>query len=341
MIDLSELMEPNEESDRFDLFVRWFGWSVAKGDCDPAIWMLNYIFDRMEFNTEQRYWICWLYANTYQLPTAWVIGNEFPDYENVGLERLTNWNNEKYKILRYQVDCKWSKGHLPTMFSSYHGVIGNMAQQEYFDQIYTSADANPSVAFDLAFNTIQEKFFKFGRYTSWFYLQALKHCCGFNINPSTLILDDYSGSKSHREGLYYALGRDDWVKNKAENRASHDPSFTDLEWLNREAANLLDETKLRYPALSNKLDYFSMETALCSFKKLFRKSRGRYLGYYLDRQAEEIQQVAADNWEGIEWSLLWQSREETLDKRLLTNKVQPELFSYFLDTGKLYNEEMI
>ena len=39
-------------------------------DIDPAISYLNYIIDRMEMNEEQVLWLCFLYAVTYQLPSA-------------------------------------------------------------------------------------------------------------------------------------------------------------------------------------------------------------------------------------------------------------------------------
>ena len=79
-----------------------------------------------------------------------------------------------------------------------------------------------------------------------------------------------------------------------------------------------------------------METLLCSFKKIFRKSRGRYLGYYLDRQAEEITKVEQDEWKGIDWNVFWQGREETLQKKLYENKnIRKELFNVFLETGTM------
>jgi hypothetical protein len=59
-----------------------------------------------------------------------------------------------------------------------------------------------------------------------------------------------------------------------------------------------------------------METALCAFKKIFRTHNGRYLGYYLDRQSEEMQKAEGDGWDGIDWQVLWQMRAETLDARL-------------------------
>jgi hypothetical protein len=83
-----------------------------------------------------------------------------------------------------------------------------------------------------------------------------------------------------------------------------------------------------------------METCLCSYKKIFREHHGRYLGYYLDRQAEEIIKVEGDGWYGIDWDVLWQSREETIDLRLDHKRgIDKEKFKYFINTGKLDNLE--
>ena len=69
-------------------------------------------------------------------------------------------------------------------------------------------------------------------------------------------------------------------------------------------------------------------------KKIFRRSRGRYLGYYLDRQAEEIKQVEKDGWNGIDWSVFWDGRNETLEKKLSDSKnIRQNLYNTFLDSG--------
>ena len=139
-------------------------------------------------------------------------------------------------------------------------------------------------------------------------MQHLKQTADVNINPTSLMLNDYSGSRSHRNGLLFALGRDEEVDKKLTKE-----QYVDLE---KEAMDILLETKDRIPEIADKVDFFNMETCLCSYKKIFRESRSRYLGYYLDRQSEEIQKAASDGWYGIEWDVLWQSRTETLDERL-------------------------
>ena len=80
-----------------------------------------------------------------------------------------------------------------------------------------------------------------------------------------------------------------------------------------------------------------METSLCAFKKFFRKRQGRYAGFYLDRQAEEIRKVESDGWNGVNWELCWDYRKECLIPELAPRdaKVNPKRMETFLDTGDI------
>jgi len=90
--------------------------------------------------------------------------------------------------------------------------------------------------------------------------------------------------------------------------------------------------------LKSQIDFFTMETCLCSFKKIFRAHHGRYLGYYLDRQAEEIVKAERDGWYGIDWNVLWQSRNETIDLRLDHKRgIGKEKLPAFINSGKIEN----
>ena len=298
-----------------EIFVRWYSWSVKYRDCDPSVWLTNYLNERYEHNDEERIWLCWLYGNTYYLPTSWVLKNEFPDYELATVDRITWWNDSNYKRLRYQTDTKYNKGHLPAMFASYQNFIGKRKQREVLESFYGD---NEKQNFDNLWGAIIKNYHKFGRYTTWFYMQHLKHTAGIKIEPTSLMLNDYSGSRSHRNGLCYALGKQDWINTKL--------TAQEYEWLEKESEEIILELRETYPEYANQFDAFTMETCLCSFKKIFREHSSRYLGYYLDRQADEIKQVASDGWYGIEWEVLWQSRQESLDKRLISK--------YGIDKGK-------
>ena len=322
-------MDYRNKENRREAFIRWYAWSLKYDDCDPAVWATNYLHKRYEHNDEERIWLAWLYGNTYQLPTAWVLKNEFPDFELATVDRMTQWNTANYKRLRYQTDTKWNKGHLPAMFESYQNFIGNRSQRETLESFYTG-DAKQN--FESLWGVLKTNLHKFGRYSTWFYMQHLRHTAGIDVEPTSLMLDDYDGSRSHRNGLHLALGQDD----------DYDRKLTGLEYRNLESAGsgILDEMKQRFPELANQIDFFTMETCLCSFKKIFRAKHGRYLGYYLDRQAEEIVKAEGDGWYGIDWDVMWQARNETIDLRLdHKNGINKEKFTYFLNSGKIENLE--
>ena len=264
-------------------------------------------------------------SNTYQLPTAWVLKNEFPDYELATVDRMTQWNTANYKQLRYQTDTKWNKGHLPAMFDSYQKFIGDTTQRERLESFYGD---NEERNFEQLWDVLKNSLHKFGRYSTWFYLQHLKHTAGIRVSPTSLMLSDYDGSRSHRNGLHLALGQDD----------DYDRKLSAAEYLSLESAarEILEETKRRFPELVEQIDFFTMETCLCSFKKIFRAKHGRYLGYYLDRQAEEIIKAEGDGWYGIDWDVLWQARNETIDLRLdRKTGIEKENFTFFLNSGRI------
>jgi hypothetical protein len=255
--------------------------------------------------------------------------SEFPDYELATVDRIEWWNTQNYKRLRYQTDTKWNKGHLPAMFESYQKFIGKKTQREVLEKYYGD---NQKQTFDNLWNNLKNSLHKFGRYSTWFYLQHLCHTADVKCVPTSLMLDDYSGSRSHRNGLHLALGED----NKYDSRLTSG-ECDDLE---SKAKEILEETRDRFPSLKNQIDFFTMETCLCSFKKIFREHHGRYLGYYLDRQSEEVMQAEQDGWHGIEWNVLWQARNETLDPRLAPRrKINKEKFTYFIRTGRIENIE--
>lgn len=322
-------MDYRLEQNRREAFIRWYAWSLKYDDCDPAVWCTNYLHKRYEHNDEERIWFAWLYGNTYQLPTAWVLKNEFPDFELATVDRMEQWNTANYKRLRYQTDTKWNKGHLPAMFESYQKFIGNKTQRETLESYYGSTEEEN---FDSLWKVIKSSLHKFGRYSTWFYLQHLRHTAGIRVKPTSLMLDDYDGSRSHRNGLLLALGRDNDVDRKL--------TSSDYANLESQAYEILYETSARFPELVDQIDFFTMETCLCSYKKIFREHHGRYLGYYLDRQAEEIIKAEGDGWYGIDWDVLWQARNETIDLRLDHKQgIDKERFSSFIRTGKLENLE--
>ena len=307
----------------------YFWWSLNTYDVDPSMYMMNYVFGRMELNTEQRYWISWLYGVTYNLPTAWIIANEFPDFENVDLERLTQWEIENKSRLRYQTDTKFNRSNLATMFKSYKEAIGEGTQAEWFD---SRSNGTPAENFEVIYADVIKHFNRFGRYMTWFYLQTLKETCNLQVEPQSLLLEDQS-AHTQRQAIAYAVGDDEIAELKLKHHKLPKEKVSEYStWSNK----FLIEFNKKYPHL--RADHFLFETVLCAWKKTFRETKGRYLGYYLDRQYEDIKKAEDLNWIGIDWQLLYQARDEMLIKSTnrQTGVVKSEMLP-FIRNGEFTN----
>jgi hypothetical protein len=203
----------------------------------------------------------------------------------VDINRLSRWWDEKKSKLIFQTDRRRIKNNNQFIdcFRSYRSLI-RRTQQDYFfsshwKQIYQKI----------------EKIKYFGRFSLFNYLDVLNHITDINLQPRTLNLKE---AESCRNGLCYALNREDLVEKKLTNR--------EYEYLQN--AFLLTFN-------SHEGNIFQIETTLCAYKK-YRWGK-RYVGYYIDRLYDEIKQLEKDIPEGVAWEVLWDFRRETFNKTYL------------------------
>lgn len=276
---------------------------IKYGDCDPSYPAMRYIADRLELNLEQRYWLAFLYGTNYCAPTSYYILNEFPDYENVNLQRMENWwNNNKQKTI-FQTDRQKVKSFnlFTKVFESYKNLIGN-SQVETFSKFLKIE--NLEERYDSVYKFAGNIYY-FGRFSLFNYLESLNELTNLKLEPSTLNLKE---ADSCRNGLCYILNKEDWVKKKGDKK-----KFIGYDYLQKELKNLKNNLILKFPEIN--VTYFNIETCLCGYKKLFWDKR--YLGYYIDRMMEEIYKIQDLVDKGVDWSILWDFRKEYFSKNFL------------------------
>lgn len=268
-------------------------------DCDPAYPALCYLADRFELNMEQRYWLAFLYQATYCVPTVYYIYNEFPDYENVDTRRLERWwQGNKHRLL-FQTDRAKVKNFdkFVPMFESYRELMGE-SQEDTFLSLRKKTEIE---TYDNVF-CFCGKIYYVGRYSLFLYLESINRLTGLPMQPSGLELKQ---AESCRNGLCYALGHDNWVKEKLNEEQ--------FGYLQKQLKQIVEELTHDYPELP--INYWNVETSLCAYKKLYLKRR--YLGYYIDRIQEEIIQMEKNVPEGVDWQVLWDWRQEYFRKEYL------------------------
>ena len=273
-------------------------------DIDPNIWMSQYLVERTEMNKDQVIWFCFLQAITYHLPTAFLLFNEYPDSHLVDIDRLADWWTwDTQQRCPYQTDKLKQRKYLAESVASYQRVIG-MSDSDYFDSLLAGDGSHN-------FNVLWEEFYKpiahFGRFSTWNFAQNLKQIAGYDIEPSRLFLGDPNAT-SITHGMCHVIGWEDktykhrWKTPEGKKRKTvHSFSIAEKAQM---------ETIAQEITLSIDADPFDLETVLCAFKKIFRQKDSRYIGYYLDRQAQDINKIRENDWTGVPWYLLDQARAE-------------------------------
>lgn len=266
-------------------YTEYHNESFEAGDIDPSVHCLSYLADRYELNTEQRYWIAFLYGTCYSATTTFFMYNEFPDYENVEIKRLQEWWDKNKQHLIFQTDRLRIKSNnqFVSSFVSYKNKC--RSSQEKFFQSRSIREIYNKV--------LSIKYF--GRFTLFNYLDVLNQLTDITLRPSSLNMIE---AKSCRNGLCYAIQREDLIKEKL--------TSSEANFLHNEFIRVLRE---------HQGNVFQVETTLCAYKK-YRLGK-RYVGYYLDRMFKEIKTMETRIQKGVAWEVLWQFREETYQKQYL------------------------
>lgn len=294
---------------RIDEFIEYHGAMQDAGDIDPSYPMLRYVCNRFELNSEQRYWLAFLFATCYCAPTVYYIYNEFPDYETVDVDRLQRWWDANREKLLFQTDRRWvrSRNQFVDIFKSYRALIEGLTQHQKFLSLKT-----PHLQATYR-NCYQEfsQVYQFGRFALFLYLEAVHVVTEYPMEPDTL---DLKEAESSRNGVAYALGYDQWITGKETGKTK-----LNAITLSKLQAGFWDIVQaVRKARPGHRADIWNVETTLCAYKKY--KRGDRYVGYYIDRQGKEIQQLQGKIKDGVDWSVLWDFREETFDSRFLRER---------------------
>lgn len=302
---------------RIDEYIQYHKVSAEIQDIDPSYPLLKYICDRFELNVEQRYWLAFLYACTYNAATVFYIYNEFPDYQAVNVGRMERWWKENRDKLVFQTDCRWirSRNQFVEVFNSYKTLVNFSSGTNFIPSMFgkEQESAFNFLKFPSKTETYDQcfKYFGnikyFGRFRMFLYLEAIYVVTGFPIEPSGLPLET---AESSRNGLCYALGLDELITGDSTKKVL---SYKEMNRLSSLYNELVVEMKHKLPGI--RVDAWNVETTLCAYKKF--NLRKRWPGYYITRQGKEIKQMEGNVSNGVCWNVLWQFRKETYPEYLL------------------------
>lgn len=253
---------------RMEGFLRWLKWRMDWCDLDHYLCNNTYRDTKLSvtkkpMTEEQRFWYSLIFGMTYQSEMSWVIYNEFPDFGEIDLEKMQEWNVKNLPRQRYARDCKYNKGRITDQVASIKENIGPKSTLK--DYFYSLTQDSKEGTFDRVYSEVNDKFYKFGRMTTWLLCQTLYETADFPVAPRTMLASDPS-SWSVRSGLMYAYGRDELIEAKNKKLRL---TKEDIAWVEFKEQEIF-ETAKNY--LGNKYEKiftpYLLESHLCQYKKL-------------------------------------------------------------------------
>ena len=272
-------------------------------DIDPSNDCLRYICNRFELNIEQRYWLAFLFATCYSATTVYYIYNEFPDYENVDVNRLERWWQENKQKTLFQTDrlrVKTQDKFVET-FLSYKATLNGRTQQDHFMSL---KQPGRQLTYDCCYADLSQVR-NFGRFTMFIYLEMVHVLTGYELEPTYL---DLKNAESCRNGLVYHLGHHE-LNTHGNRKKLTKKHILYLQYKFQQLKEEIAKLPIKHTNIWN------IETTLCAYKKF--KLGKRYIGFYIERQRQEIEKMQARVRAGVDWSPLWDFRAEHYQKKWL------------------------
>jgi hypothetical protein len=278
---------------------------------------LPYMADVLDWDTEQRYWAAWLNANTQNPITTLLLmeqGSRMQDAAKVAAWQQANWPG-----LQWDTDRKYQKAKFPQAAMGYAVAMESCGSQSAYwanvqdwDDAWRRMTALPYM----------------GRLSAWSGLEYMRLLGDQPIpDADTLLLEDASGSRSHRNGLALLHGDDHLLHDNQLNPGFSGKWAPDyVQELGSLGVSLLNEARQRTSAkpvtsrgpttAKNSTvtpSYLTLESALCTWKSWHKRNR-RYPNVYSDMFYERIRWAEARH--GQRFGVLWDARKDALPYHL-------------------------
>ena len=322
---------------RREVFLRFYEFHLKYRSHPGAVYyLIPYIAEEFKMGPEEKFWFCFVNGCSQNAITTYLITKEFPNFKELNVNDLEKYFKSNYKKFGWDTDRRYFKKSFIDSVKSYKENLLGQPQKEFFEQF--ASTESPERNFQRVWSKVSKDFKFMGRLSTFSYLEYLR-IIGLNIDCDDLFFGDASGSKSHRNGMCKVLGRDDLDWHDS-NPGFKGYSKKSIHWIETEARLLLQESKDRFKGrdFSKDVSYFTLESALCTFKSWFRPNR-RYANVYNDMFHDRIK------WAESQWdedlSLFWEARKAVLPSylRLEDNAddlgLKPEKQNHFRNTGEV------
>lgn len=260
-------------------FERLYDLNLRYGIMPGLVYLyMPLLAEHYRWDAEQRLWFAFLNGMTQNPITSLRLWQRLPELPRGDFSAFADWYNGEWERLQFDVDRRYHKNKTVPAIQQYATLVKTFGSQERMLSKRPFAEL-----WDMVYN----QYYSFGRLSAFSYLEYV-HLNGFGAPCTNLMFADKDGSRSHRNGMLFLLGRDSEVwDDRLPNGC--DGAYADLEQLGRylqtAAEDWLTGFTARHAGLQD-VGQFTLESNLCTFKNHFFGRR--YPGVYADMAQERI-----------------------------------------------------
>lgn len=313
---------------RRELFQRHYSFQLKHLNFPGMVYsMLPAIADHFNLDDDGKAWLVWLNGNTQNVVTSYLLLEQAPTHKDY-LEAIWFWN-EHFKQLEWDTDRRHQKSKFGAATAQW---IRDFGDYPAFNWLMNTATWEEAWAFSKSQPYM-------GRLSAWSMMEYARILLGPSIpDMGSFLLNDVSGSRSHRNGLAVIAGYDSWDWD-----ADVPFMLGIVPRLEELAEDLLLEARGRNmvtapdcycpppydmcmhgPEPDPNVTRLTLESCLCTTKSFFKPNR-RYPNVYADMMYQRIKK--AETRFGRSLDVLWDIRKRTLPDylRLEDNPRDPGL----------------
>ena len=271
-------------------------------------------------------WWVLLYSSCYCVATACVM------YKNLDFRTLTHNELEEF----------WEDNKQKLIFQSDRRYIKNMNQfVEIVEEFLKNSGRNPwgylkkfikndeKATYESMYKEVNSWKY-YGRFGTILFMYNINKLLKIPMNNNSY---DWKNGSTTTEAIFNA----NYMDKRAE-IFKNNPALTskDINHLNKTLEKIIDDLNKISP--ERNWTILGVTSDMCSYRKLFKSTR--YLGYYVDRQQEEILQLQKNYPEyNSMWDYMWEDRKNGIDEKYLGEKngyvgIQKSRMSAWVERGE-------
>lgn len=293
---------------------------IRHGYMDTDTHLLGKYAEALNMSVPSRISLAFLYSTCYNVPTACFLHDLLGPIKYWRTQDIQEYWLEYGPGMIFQTDRKWVK--IANQFVS--------LCMDFRDKMYPYSEGiKPHIkSFDdmyNAFSSLKNQ----GRVSTYIFIDGL--IATGVMKPCMPERFDWNNGQTCTEGMLHAIGADDVVDHFDKGKHKLKPDI--LLTLDDSLSRLVAEIRAEGLPEDYVCDY---ESNLCAYRKYFKGTM--YLGYYLDRQLEELYKLQKQipDWYNL-WQDLFQLRKEIYPANMLGEiggwkGIRKELMNKFLET---------